>query len=133
MAILINTNRTARGGSVTPGKYRVVVERIEERAGTNAPYINVTMRVLVPEEFADALIYATLPMTDRARWKLEQFLDAVGAPEAANYDLEEVIGTTLTVVVAEQKYHGADGMLKNGLTVTKFLTDDDSEANALPF
>lgn len=102
MAIKVNAKRVANA-PLPAGMYRAYLEAVEQREGTNAPYLAVRLRVVDPAEFAGEAIFENVSLSEKARWRLEQFLDAFGVPDAEEFDLEELIGTTVVVALEEQK------------------------------
>lgn len=92
---------------VSEGLHGFTVADIEETESANShnPMWVVTLACLTEAEAGkEARMY--LVLTDAARWKFEQFLDAVGAPSTGTAKAHQFVGRRLKAQVTHRTYEG---------------------------
>jgi hypothetical protein len=105
----------ATGANFEPAKPGVYQCRIEETTVSNTKkgdqMITVTYEIVTPGSEKGKKLWDRIVLTDAAKWKLDQFLQALGLAtkrkRKGTLDLEAVIGEQLTVVVKQGEYNGS--------------------------
>jgi len=92
--------------NLSEGVHQVLIEKGEEKAGGSGfPYWNYQCRCTDADEENKA-IWIIVSLAPAARWKLDQFLNAVGAPETGKANIQSFIGKKLRVSVVHEEYEG---------------------------
>lgn len=101
MAITYTTGDPQEGGTATllePGDHRFKIVNATEKTARNSgnPMIEVESRVINPDGSEGRKIYDNLVFTEKALWKIDQFLAAIGAHpgkgKKITLDAEDLIG-----------------------------------------
>lgn len=119
MAISYTTGTPNEGGGagpiLDPGDYRFkVVNATEKKAQKSGnPMIELESRVLNPDGTEGRKVYDNLVFTEKALWKVDQFLAAIGAHPGAGksvqLDAEDLIGREFRAkVIIGQNDKGQD-------------------------
>jgi len=92
--------------NLSEGVHNVLIEKGEEKqGGSGFPYWNYQCRCTDPDEDNKA-IWLMVSLAPAARWKLDQFLNAVGASETGKASIATFIGKKLRVSVVHEEYEG---------------------------
>jgi len=103
--------------SYTPlpeGNYLVRVVGVERKQGSKAPYLAFTLAVEQPTEYANRKLFENVSLSDAARWKLKQALEALtGKPIEGRIrlNLATLAGKHALVTVTQDA--GKDGNIYN--------------------
>lgn len=107
MPLTVTTERTGGQDNLPePGVYRARVEAIEERPGTEFPYAACTLRLQVPDSATGMRVWDNISMAPKARFKVEQVLDALGIEEGVSFDLMTMRNKVVFVEVGHDTYNG---------------------------
>jgi len=111
------------------GKYNVQVVDVTAKTSSNGNDMdNVKMKV-IEGEHAGRYIFSNLVWTEKALFRVRQYLEACGVevPEGAmDVDMEETIGCELTVDIGHRDYKDKNGDDKTSEDVKKFLPLEES-------
>lgn len=103
----VEMDRTANV-PIAEGVHQFRIKDIEEgESRSNNPMWTVTLACLTPAEEGKE-VRTWIVLTPEARWKFEEFLDAVGAPETGTATASQFIGRTLNAQVMHEEYEGRD-------------------------
>lgn len=112
------TDETERGSAIVipNGKYLVKVFDISKETSkkTGDPYLNVTLEILDAEkaEGTDAIgfkIFEKLSFSEKAEWRMAQFLDACYPPRFRGREIpDDIFDRRLTVQTKTETYQGTD-------------------------
>lgn len=100
MPIEVNTQRVA--GPIPEGihPFEITGMEVKDSRSSEHPYIAVTLSCVAQGPNEGKTVWANLSYSPKARWKMEEFLDAVGAPaDVEDWDAEEVIGDRIRVLI----------------------------------
>lgn len=104
----VDLKRTA--GLPEPGLYRFRVEEIELKDGPSGhPYFNCTV-VIDDGEWEDKQTWLILSLSPKARWKMEEALDAMGAPEEGKVDMAWFRGRKFYAMTHNEEFEGVERM-----------------------
>lgn len=110
-------NREDKGefALIPDGQYKVKIKSATLEEGTKAPYlkINMTIREGVgakdPEEFSGQPLQSRLSLSQKALWKMNQFLDALGYRDNdQDYDTNDLVDREIYVQVVQGEYEGKE-------------------------
>lgn len=106
MAVQIPLKR--EGGSLlSDGLYRMKIEQVEEKNGPSGhPYLNVRYRVFVNGEASGVAVWDVISLSPAARFKVDQFLDSVGAPEEGQVSSKWFEGRFVWATLKTGEYNG---------------------------
>lgn len=90
---------------ITEGVHPFTIVGVDEGEGPKGPYWKFTMRCDTPSEEGKTLLHF-VSLTDQSRWRLEIFLDAVGAPGKGNATVDKFLNRRLRGNVVHQDYEG---------------------------
>lgn len=111
MTQTISLKRT--NGILPDGVYKLRVEKVEVKQGQKAPYIALQLLVVGKT----TKVYENVSTAEAARFRLEQFLDAIEAPAKGNLKPNSLRGKTFWAKLTNESYQGR---LKN--TIDTYLT-----------
>jgi hypothetical protein len=101
----ISLSRTA--GALPEGVHSFRIVEVEEREGPSEwPYLNVTMEVEEGSDYDGQRVWATVSLSPKARWKLEEFLDAVQAPEEGELYGDDFVGVRVRTTIIHEQWEG---------------------------
>lgn len=100
----IDLTRTA--GPIPEGVHRFRVVACEEKEGPSGPYWNLTCEVVGEQQYEGQRVWHTVSLVPAARWKLEEFLDAINAPESGAMDGNDTLGAFFMGQVFHDEYEG---------------------------
>lgn len=112
MAVQYTTGKPQEGGTAAlldPGDYRFRVVNATEKTARESgnPMIEIEARVLNPDGSEGRKIYDNLVFTEKALWKIDQFMAAIGAHpgegKTINIDAEDLIGREFRATVGIEK------------------------------
>ena len=98
----IDTTRTA--GAVPEGVHRFQVVDFEEKIGPAAPYWSYTLEVQEDSPFDGQSVWANISLSAKARWKLEEFLDAMQIQEGMKLSGDTFLGQYVRGDVVHDEY-----------------------------
>lgn len=81
MPIRFDLKRDPTAGLVPVGVHRFVVEAAEEKMGPKGEYLNIRLKVYVNGVKWGSSVFEVLSTSDDAKYKVDEFFDAVGAGE----------------------------------------------------
>lgn len=90
---------------VSEGIHHFVIKSGEEGEGAKGPYWSFTLACTDPGEEGKTT-RMIVSLSDTARWRLEIFLDAVGAPKQGSAQMEQFIGRKFRGEVTHEDYEG---------------------------
>lgn len=110
--ITVDMSGVESGGKAVPdGVYEVEVAEItEEESSEGNPYLKWKLRV-TEGPCKGAPLYDNTSLQPQALWRLKGLLETLGVevPDSSmDLDLEEYVGMTMTVTVANEEYQGKD-------------------------
>lgn len=95
--------RDTTGARVEPGRYRVVVEDVDvTTSNAGNPMVNLWLRIISPAEFNGSTLVDRLTLTEKAMFRVVNFLQALGMPtprKRIQINPRKFIGHTLDVDV----------------------------------
>lgn len=104
MSFQINLERIANA-PITEGIHAFKITAGEEGEGAKGTYWKFTATCLTPgEEGKNVFLFISL--SPQARWRLEVFLDAAGAPASGTATLQNFIGRQFRAKVEHEMYEG---------------------------
>jgi hypothetical protein len=93
---------------IPPGTYELEIKAVEEKQGTKAPYLNVTLEVINDEDYAGRKIFEMVSLSPDALWKLKELADAIGQDISESFDTEDLLGEMCTGVVTIERGQAKD-------------------------
>ena len=114
------------------GQHKVKLTEIEEtESQAGNPMLNATFQV-VSGASTGAKLYDNFVLTEKALWKLQSFLVAVGmkADGRVTLDLDNLIGKTCIVEVAHEEYEGKTRARIQEFIKLQAKVDEDAEDEA---
>lgn len=123
------------------GVHTFKITKSEEKGpgASGFPYWNFSLQCVDEGPDKGQMVWAVVSLAPQARFKLDQFLDAVGAPESGSVSHENFIGKTLRCSIKWDSYDGKvtakpDSFIQPGATVTdsKPKSQTSASKNALP-
>lgn len=90
---------------VSVGTHRLTIAKIEPQPGKEFPYLRVSYKVLTKGEEGRQLV-DNISLSPQARFRLDEWLDAVGAPTTGRGRPELFIGKTLRAEVGHEEFEG---------------------------
>jgi len=119
--VMISTERTA--GTISEGCHLMKILELEERDGpTGYPYINVTLQVTERSVDNDKRLWTVLSLSPKARFKIEEFLDAMEVKPGGEVDLMGFAGRNIYGIVQHEMYNG-----KLQSRIDRFVTPADGK------
>lgn len=100
----INLERTANE-PISEGIHTLKIVAGEEGEGQAGPYWNFTV-TCTDEGEADKTTRMFVSLSPQARWRLEIFLDAIGAPRKGKATIEKFIGRMFKGKITHELYEG---------------------------
>lgn len=100
----IDLTRTANS-PVTEGIHAFKIVSGEEAEGPKGPYWKFNCTCLTPGEEGKN-VFTIVSLSPQARWRLEIFLDAVGAPSSGSATMDKFIGRQFRAKVTHEMYEG---------------------------
>lgn len=93
---------------VSEGTHTFKIEASEEKmGGSGFPYWNFRLKCLDEGPDKGQAVWAIISLSPTARFKLDQFLDAVDAPTKGKISHEHFVGKTLRATVKWETYNGS--------------------------
>lgn len=95
-----------------PGVYQAVIDDYDLGVAKSSgnEMLTLTYKVITPGSEKSKKLWDRIVLTDKAAWKMDQFLQAVGKAtkkkRKGTLDLDDLIGETLTVNVRQGEYNG---------------------------
>jgi len=87
------------------GVHTFKIVKSEEKMGPSGPYWNFQMNCIDEGPDKGQAVWSIVSLAPQARFKLDQFLDAVGAPEKGTVTHENFVGKTLRVKIVWETYN----------------------------
>lgn len=100
----VDLTRTA--GEVSEGVHTVRIIDWEQREGNAGPYWNYTLEVQEDSVDNGKRLWHIVSLSPAARWRLEEFLDAVGAPRSGQAFGPDFVGSFMRVHVKHEEFDG---------------------------
>lgn len=82
MPVQFNLKRDPTAGLVPAGVHRFTVEKVQEKQGAAGAYLNLSLRIFVNGVKWNSIVFEVLSTSIESKFRVDQFFDAVGAPEA---------------------------------------------------
>lgn len=102
---LFSLSRTS--GVMPEGIHAFRIIDVNEREGASGfPYISITLECEEGGEYDGQRIWHNVSLAPQARWKLEEFLDAVQAPEEGEMSAEDFLGLRIRATVFHEEWEG---------------------------
>jgi hypothetical protein len=103
----IPLNRSAGSGVLPNGIYRLKIEAVEEKTGPSGhPYLNMRYRVLINGQASQTAVWDVISLSPAARFKVDQFLDALAAPEEGNVSAQWFVGKFVWASLRTGEFNG---------------------------
>lgn len=99
----------------------VITEASESEGSSGWPYVKFTLECQSNESWGGQNVFAIVSLSPAARWKLEEFLDAVEAPATGQATALDFIGQTVHCLVQTEEYTKADGSVGKSPQVKSFV------------
>lgn len=95
----------------------------EEREGQSSgmPYIALTLEIEADADWDGQRVWANLSLSPKARFKVDEFLDAVQAPDEGEATIEKFLGLKMKIQVENKTYTTREGGTGEKAEVLKFL------------
>ena len=100
----ISLDRTANA-PVTEGIHSFKISSGEEAEGPKGPYWKFTLTCLSTGEEGKSVFFI-VSLSPQARWRLEIFLDAIGAPPTGTATINQFVGRQFRAQVTHEMYEG---------------------------
>lgn len=114
MSTSIELRRTT--GLVSLGTHSFKVSpKSEEDQGDAGPYWRVIAEVISPGDDQGKEVMHSLSLSPKARFKMDEFLDGIGAPKKGSWTLEQSIGKTFRGSVGTDTYQGKPKSVINSI------------------
>jgi hypothetical protein len=115
--------REGNSGLLPNGVYRIVIEDAQEKTGPSGyPYVNLKIRAINKGQKSAMPIFEVLSTAPEARFRVEQFLDAVGAPESGSAGARWFKGKSCWASLKSDEYQGT---WRN--KVAQYLTEEAAQ------
>lgn len=121
------------------GTHICKVARAEERASRESgqPCVYVTLQVQEPEEDKGKEVLLTLSQVEAARFKTEQFLDAIEVPRKGTMEVSQFVGKMLRATIRHKEWNGnvtadVQAMFPKGSTNNPEIKHIQPPAGSLP-
>lgn len=96
-----------QGQQIAEGRYRFLVHDAKvEKANTGNTMIVVWLKVLTPGEFDGAIVLDRLTLTEKSRWRIVGFMQALGLPtplKKFRIDVRTFVGRQVDADVADDE------------------------------
>jgi hypothetical protein len=104
----VSLKRQSGSQSLLPnGVYRVVIEAVDTKTGPSGhPYLNMRLRPYVNGKKAGQAIWDKISLSPDARFRVDAFLDAIGAAEDGEVDEKSFVGKSYWASVTSREYQG---------------------------
>lgn len=87
-----------------------IIEFEVRQGGSGFPYISYTMELVAEskelQDWEGQRIWMNVSLSPQARWKLDEFLDAVGAPEKGTAEPGDFLGAVVLAEVVHNEWEG---------------------------
>ena len=100
----VSLDRTANS-PVSEGVHPFTIMSGEEGEGKAGPYWKFILACQTPAE-AGKQVFHICSLSSQSRWRLELFLDAVGAPKTGNATISQFVGRSLRAQIVHEDYEG---------------------------
>lgn len=105
---MTSVNLERQNSVVSEGTHTFKIESSEEKmGGSGFPYWNFRLKCVDEGPDKGQAVWAMISLSPAARFKLDQFLDAVGAPTKGTISHEHFVGKTLRATVKWETYNGS--------------------------
>jgi len=105
MSTSIDLSRTS--GLVDLGTHTFqITERSSEEVGDSGEYWRLICKVISPGDNQGKEIMHQISLGYASRWKMDEFLDGIGAPKKGKWTLEQSVGKKFRASVAHDTYNG---------------------------
>ena len=95
-----------RGSIITEGLHYFRLTSVEEKSGPKGPYYEYICTVEERSDFLGETLPLRLSLSSNARWKVDEFLDAVQAPEQGKGTFQQFVGQMVRGKVVHGEYEG---------------------------
>ncbi len=95
-----------RGSGIPEGLHYFRLSSVEEKSGPKGTYFEFTCTVEERSDCAGETLPLRLSLSANARWKVDEFLDAVQAPEAGKGTFQQFVGQMVRGKVEHSEYDG---------------------------
>lgn len=103
--IKIPLERTGGRSLLADGVYRARIESVEQKQGAKGPYLSFVYNIVTPDgRPTDTKIWDNISLAEKARFKVDQFLDALEAGTEGSVGLGWFKGKSLWVTVTNETY-----------------------------
>jgi hypothetical protein len=92
---------------LSEGVHHLRIKKCEEKQGPKGPYWNFLMECTDPGPDLGVGVFTIVSLAPDARWKLDQFLDGVGAPDKGTVVGSKFVGKDLRAMIKYETYNGA--------------------------
>jgi acetoin utilization deacetylase AcuC-like enzyme len=106
-----------------PGEYTFEVKKAEiKQSKAGNTMVNVGCQIIDDDEFEGSYVFETLVFTEKALFKVKQFLLSCGLDaDTSEIDTDEWIGCTFNAVVNTEEYEDRNGETKEKAVITKYI------------
>jgi len=84
-----------------------ITERSKEEMGPSGePYWQVICKVISPGENQGRELMHSVSLGQPSRWKMDEFLDGIGAPKRGKWSIDQCIGKKFRATIGQDTYNG---------------------------
>ena len=95
-----------RGSMITEGLHYFRLTAVSEKSGPKGPYYEFICTVEERSDFLGETLLLRLSLSSNARWKVDEFLDAVQAPEQGKGTFQQFVGQMIRGKVVHGEFDG---------------------------
>lgn len=104
------------------GVHAFVITDVQEKVGGSGfPYIALTLECTENAEWQGKKVWTNISLSPQARFKVDEFLDAVGAPENGNATAMDFVGKSFKARIVMESYDKEDGTVGTRAQVKQML------------
>lgn len=101
----VNLSRKSR--PPCEGLHRARIIQIDQKTskGAGLPYLSIQYSIEEPGEDGGKAVFDNMSLSEKARFRFDPFLDAVGAPEEGTMDPGKFVGQVIWITVKHEEYN----------------------------
>jgi len=111
-----------QSGQIPEGVHIFQIIEFEEKEGPKAPYIQFTLECNAQGEIWDAQkVWLNISLSPSARWKMDEFLDAMEADGKGEATAREFLGKGFKAYIKHEPYTDQNGITRTTPNVSQLL------------
>lgn len=115
-------------GPMSPGIYTFLIENVEEKQGNAGPYLTLHLRCADQGREHGKIVWHNLSLTPQSRWKMDEFLDALGAPATGQGTGRKFMGKYVRAQIYNEKFTNDEGVTRDMDKVNLFMAGAQAPA-----